>query len=151
MPSDSTPLAGEGVKLQISIASTFTDIANIVEIDGPELTVNAVKRTSMTDAYHKTRPSTKPELGKVTLKIQLTPNDTTTHSLLLGRAATPGTVDDWKIVFPDGQVVPAHVTFSGFVSKVKSTGMKAESEEQVTGEFEIQLTSVPVYTAGAAT
>jgi hypothetical protein len=142
---------GEGTILMLKIASTFTEIAEVHEIDGPEMTVAAIAKTALTSPHKRYRSSRQPDPGTISLKLYFDPNDTTdVHQLLYSKVAQPNTVnDDFKLVFVDDMTVPAHALFSGFFTKFKLTGMTTE-DANLEAECEIQLDSLPVFTEGAA-
>lgn len=141
----SNTIAGEGTLLQFK-NSTFVTVGRVEEIDGPEGKVTSVKKTHTASTIQEYRPGKKPDMGTLTFKFQLDPADTV-HAILKGRVDTPGTVDDWKLIYNDGQTTPASSTFSGFVTKYKQTGMGAD-EKNLMGELEVQLTTVTTFVAG---
>lgn len=146
-------LPGEGTTLQIKVAATFVTIGGVTEIDGPEVTLAAIKSTILNANRHGYRRSRLPDFGKLSIKGFFDPNDSAdVHQLLYSKLATPATddVDDqWKLVFNDGQVVPAHATFDGFLTKFKLSNEKIE--ENLMFESEIQVNTAFVFTEGAAT
>lgn len=140
-------VAGEGTTLSIKISAAFVVLGQIHEIDGPNVTVKAVPNANLSSTVMTTRPShlTTPE--KFTAKMWFDPSDTAGQGVLVGRANTPGVVDDWKVIFVnDGNTTPATGTFSGFVTSFKVTGIK--NEENIGADVEIQLTTIVTYTAG---
>lgn len=145
MPGPNT-IPGEGTQIQIKITTTYTDVGRVEEIDGFEVAVEEVKKSHLLSVIHEYRPSHIPDPGTISFKVQLDPNNTV-HQTLYAHASVPGTIDDWKVIFPDGMTTPANATFSGFIKKFKLTGEKIE--ENLMAELDVRLTSIPVMTAGA--
>jgi hypothetical protein len=141
----SNTLAGEGTILQVKISTTFTNIGRVEEIDGNETDVTAVKKTHLLSAIQEYRPGKIPDVGTITFKLQLDPADAG-HAQLRARAETPGVIDDFKLKYNDGNTTPGSEAFSGFVKKFKKTGFS--DGNNVMAELEVQLTTLPVFTAG---
>jgi hypothetical protein len=143
--ADTVP--GEGTLLQIKIASVFTTIGNRVSIGGPASEVNAVDKTNLDSTLREYRPSQIPEAGRLSLSVFYDPNDST-HQILPSRVKTPGTIDDFKLIFNDGMGTPANETFSGFVTKFEKNGMEVDGN--LGADVEIQLTTLVTSTEGSA-
>lgn len=138
---------GEGVILQISIATVFTELALVTEFDGPAVMVAPVETTHLTSATHTYRPSKIPNPDKITGKMLFDPNDVSTQQLIVTRMTTSGLVDSFKIVFNDILTTHGTCAFSGFFTKLALTGIKVE--ENVEADFEIQITSALTFVAGS--
>ena len=90
MPTvDAQVTPGEGTILSVEIATTMTPVAQVTEIDGPEVMVEAIDSTAMTTGLIISRPSLFPEPDKLTLKIWFDPSDTATHALFVTDYTTP--------------------------------------------------------------
>jgi hypothetical protein len=137
---------GEGTLLMVKIATVFTQCAQIVEIDGPEILVEAIDKTVLNSGLIISRPSLFPEPDKVTLKALFDPNDTDTQLLFVTDFTTPKLVRDYKIVFNDTNTTHATSTFSGFLTSFKLNGMKVKSN--IGADIELKLTTIPIFTPG---
>jgi hypothetical protein len=142
-------LPGEGSKLYLKVAATFVVIGGLEEFDGFEVSAAAVKTSVLSGTTHTYRKSRMIDPGTMTAKIQVDPNDTQ-HALIYTKVTETGatTPDEFKIEVVDDNTTPANFTFFGFFTKYKLTGEKIE--ENLIAELEIQLTSLPVPTAGVA-
>jgi hypothetical protein len=139
-------IPNEGTVLAISIASVFTDIGQVEEIGSFGVEVAEVETTHLTTTTHTYRPSRKPNPVKFTFTYQCTPSHTATHGLIQNRLNTPGTIDQFKVTFQDSFTTHGFVTFSGFFTRNATTGIT--DEENLTYEAEVQMTTIPTYTAG---
>ncbi len=133
---------GQGTILKMTISASLTAIAQVTEIEGPEVTVPAIDKTNLSDVYKRWRPGL-PEPGKVSFKIQFDPADTTHQALSTAANTFPQPIVAWTITY-NTQSGTAHDSFTGFVSSYKKTGMN--QEDNLTGELEIQMDSLPVPT-----
>jgi hypothetical protein len=148
MPAvDANVIPGENTLLQVQIAATFTTIAQVTEIEGPEVLVEAIDSTAINTGLIITRPSRFPEPDTITLKIWFDPNDTNTQILFIQDTTAPGTIQSYKLQFNDGQTTKASAAFSGFTTSFKLNGMKVKSN--LGADVEIKLRDLPVYTAGS--
>ncbi len=130
---------GKGTLLKATISTVLTTIAQRVSIDGPEWTVGTAETTNL-DSANKTYRPTLPDPGKVTGTLEFDPQDPT-HLFLIGCMTTPVVVV-WNLVFEDADNTV--FSFSGFLTKLKPTGMEVESNLEA--EFEIQLTGAITHT-----
>lgn len=134
-----TVTPGLGTKLQLSISSVFTDIAQVVSISGPNWTVGSSPTTHLGSTAQTSRP-TLPDGGEVTFQILYWAGETT-HAALTTLAATP-VISSWKEVFADtGAAVWA---FDGYLTAFQPTGMTAE--ETVVADVTIKLNGIPTIT-----
>lgn len=137
--------AGLGTTLAIKISSTFTTIANVVSIEGPDPVLGLRDTTKLSSVYHEKRP-TLPDLGKVKLTLQYDPDDTT-HALLLSKILSPPAApDEFKLTYPDGKTTPANEDFKGFVVSRKLKGITPKGT--IEADVEIDLTDLFTQTAG---
>jgi hypothetical protein len=139
-------LPGEGTLFQVEIASTYTTVAQVIEVTGPETMVAAIDKTVLTSTLIITRPSKLPNPDKCSLKIYFDGNDNNTQILITGDVTTPGTIRNFKIVFVDGDTTPQCVTFSGYFTSFKLNGLKVE--ENVGADVEIKPTTVFTFVPG---
>lgn len=104
-------------KLQISIASVFTDIAGVRNMTGPGVSMSAIKVSSRDNGWDEFVAGMK-DAGELTFDIVYDP-DTATHSasvagglLTMFAAGTSGT---WKLSLAD--TTATTYSFSAFVTK----------------------------------
>jgi len=138
---------GEGTILAVSISSTMTPIAQVVEIDGPAILVEAIDNSTVNGTLITTRPSRQAEPDKLTLKIWYDPNDTVTQALFYTDIATPKTVEAYQLTFNDQHATHAIATFSGFITSFKLNGMKTKSN--LGADIELKLTTLLTITVGS--
>lgn len=144
---DGVVVPGEGTILSVMVATTMTPVAEVTEIDGPEILVEAVDSTAMGTGLIITRPSLFPEPDKLTAKIWFNPSDVATHKLFVTDITTPGTIESWEIQFNDSNTTHAKAAFHGFLTSFKMNGAKVKSN--IGADIEIKLTDIPVFTAGS--
>jgi hypothetical protein len=142
-------LPGEGTLLQMKVSTTYTTIANVDEVDGFEISADAIDKFGLGDVLKKRRKSLMIDPGELSLKMRVDPN-LALHQSIYDKtiASDPAADDDFKIIFKDGNTTPAFVTFTGFFTKYKLTGMK--EGENVVVESTIQVNSVPDFTDGTS-
>ena len=138
-------LPGEGTLLKMKVSAAFVTIGNRVTIGGPSSEVNKVDKTNLDSTQRSYRPSRIPDAGELELSIFYDPNDTT-HQIFPSRVKTPGTIDDFELIFNDGDTTPAQEAFSGFVSKFEKNGMEVDGN--VGADITIVLTTLITATAG---
>lgn len=124
-------VAGLGTKLQLSISSTLTDIANEVEIDGPDWQVGTAETSVLTSTVRTYRP-TIPDSGELTMTIYYDETNAT-HTALTALMTTPA-VGSWKLIFVDTH----SYAFSGILTQFKTTGMTID--DNLSAEITIKLT-----------
>lgn len=130
----------KGTTLQLSIGGVFTTVAQMVDIDGPEMSVGTVSTVNLNSVAQTKRP-TLPDGGTVSGTLQYDPEDPT-HTALFN-LIWASDVESWKLNYPDGP--QSTHAFDGILTKLKPTGM--ENEELLEAEFEITVTGVVVMTA----
>jgi len=150
MPTITPPTtAGEGTVLKVesdTTPGTFSTIAQVTEIDGPEVLVEAIDNTAMESGLITTRPSYFPEPDKLSLKVWFDPNDTDTHKNFVTDYTQPRTVRNYQLEFNDDNTTHAHATFHAYQTSFKLTGMKVKSNLEA--DVELKLTDLPVFTPG---
>lgn len=123
---------GQGTLLKVDISSTFTTIAQRVEITGPELTQPKIDATDLDDTSEQSCPGLFAG-GALQMTIHYDTAQTTHKRLTTG--VRTGVTESWKLVFSD----TTEWAFSGYLTRFKPMGMsrdnlvKAEIEIQVTG------------------
>ena len=144
---DPQVLPGEHTKLQWKVASTYVDVAQLLAVKFPGGAVESVSTTGLAAAAKTYRPGLIPEVGEVTFKINFDPNHTD-HRSLASRVVTPA-IDDWKIIYVDGNTTPANDQFFGFITKFELNEVEGESSVNVEADITIQVTGIVTRTAGS--
>jgi hypothetical protein len=111
--------AGTGVTLATEIASVYTVIAQIRDINGPNQSADTIETTSRDNAnLFKTYLAGLRDGGEVSFDLLYDP-DLVTHSASaaggLVKLLQDGTLNNFRISFPDAAPVTT-VTFSGIVT-----------------------------------
>jgi len=109
----SNAIAGPGFLLQVDITGTYTTIAEVKDINGPETSVDVVEVTNQDspDNFEEIIPTLK-RGGTTSFDVNFVPADTTHTGLLAylnGRSK-----ESWQIVIPGTGL---SVQFSGYVVK----------------------------------
>jgi hypothetical protein len=137
----------EGTDFQMKIASVFTSIGGVVEIDGFSVKAEAVPITVLKDVLVRRRKSRQPDPGTLSLKLNVDPNDPIHQSIYEKTiTSTPDPDDEFKMIFVDDETTPAFATFLGFFTEYKLTNFKGT--ENAMAECELQLNSLPAFTEG---
>lgn len=142
----STDNPAAGMKAQIKISSTFTDIPKTSEIEFGGFGVAERNPTALADGRVRKKPGL-PNYGELKFKVFYDPNDST-HQLLRDRVKTPTqTLDEFKIVYADGNTTPAFAHVKGFV---KAFDFKSGDPEKGTNEVDVTVAidDVTAFTAG---
>lgn len=133
-------VVGQGTTLKATIAGVLTDIAQVLDITGPDITTGA-KETTNLGSTSKSRRAQLPDTGPTTFTIQYDPSDTT-HTFLLTTINTwPQALISWVLTF---NTTTTHTyTFNAFISKFSPKGMNAEDNL----EADVELTISGLVTA----
>lgn len=134
-----TAFASKGTKLQLEIATVFTDIIQVVSIDGPGPDVETF------DARHLGSGTGVPMLpngyvagGSVSAEMFLDPAAATT--LALTALLTTPAVVNWKEIFSD-----TAATEWPFAGILKSFNPSAKPEDGLKATMEIMLSGIVTY------
>jgi len=103
---------GKGTHLQLSIASVFTDIAQVTKLTPPSMEMGTTETTHLLSAW-KEFIGNMPDGGEVQFTIEFDPAGTTHQSLFSKFAA--GGLESWKVIFAD--IGTAEFDFVGIISK----------------------------------
>jgi hypothetical protein len=132
---------GLGTILQLSISSTYTNVAQRVSLDGPELAVGTANTTDLDGTVETYRP-TLPDSGELSGTLYYDPQDST-HSALFSAVTAPSqTLNLWKLKFTDAAA--SILAFSGILTKFKPTGMTKDGN--LSADFSIKVSGTPVMT-----
>lgn len=133
---------GQGTVLSMTISSTLTAIAQVLEISGPEVTVGA-KETTNLGSTSKSYRAQLPDSGKITFSVQYDPAGTTHQALTTAVNTWPQLPVAWKILFNTTGGSDA-ATFSAFVTKFAPKGMN--TEDNLEADVELQVTGLVTWT-----
>jgi hypothetical protein len=129
---------GQGTVLSMTISTTLTAIAQVLEISGPEVTVGAKETTNLASTV-KTYRAQLPDSGKVTFSIQYDPASTTHTALTTAVNTFPQAAVNWKMLFNTVAGTDA-AAFSAFITKFAPKGMN--TEDNLEADLELQVTGL---------
>jgi|SRR6516162_6489662 len=125
---------GQGTILKMTI-TTLTAIAQVVEIDGPDITVPSIDKTNLADVIHRYRAGL-PDSGKVTATIQYDPADATHVALTTAANQWPQAPVVWNQVF-NTTGGPHMMAYTAFLTKFHPKGMN--SDDNLEADIEMQI------------
>ena len=135
-------LAGYGVLLKIGDgggSETFTTIAEVKDIEGPELELEAKEVTSHDSAGWRGYIGTLLTAGEVSFDLNFIPTHAThSYSAGLVKDLVNRTKRNFKLVFPDGGSTTW--TFAALVTGFKPSG---PVEDELSAEVTLQVTGQP--------
>ena len=132
---------GQGTKLQLSIASTFTTIAQRVELTGPTSEVGTAETTHL-DSTVKTYRGTILDNGEMSGRIWWDPQDPTHVAMYALLTAVPPAPGAFKLQLTDA--AQTIMSFSAVLSKFEANGMT--TEENLAADFTAKITGAVVVT-----
>lgn len=128
-------IIGVGAKIQVDISGTYTDIAEVVSIGGPDITVGDVDVTHLQSANAaKEFIAGLLDGGAVTMEANFTAAQ---YNTLYGFARS---TKSWRITLSNG----SKFDFSGHWNAL---GMQNPLEEEVQMPFTIKVTGKPTFTS----
>lgn len=133
---------GQGTILEATIGATLTPIAQVTEIDGPEVTVGTAETTNLASLY-KTYRAQLPDGGTVSFTIQYDPAGTTHTQIAEWVNVWPQQLVAWSITFATAGGTDK-VTFSAFVTKFKTIGMN--ENDNLEAECELKISGPTTWT-----
>ncbi|WP_254509888.1 phage tail tube protein [Anatilimnocola floriformis] len=131
--------AGKGTKLQLSISSTLTDIAQVVSMTPPSMEMGTVETTHLLSTWRE-YISTIPDGGSIDFTLEWDASHAT-HAALW-TAFQGGAVETWKVLFTDTGA--ATVGFSGIVTGYAFDEIAVDGV--VTASLSVKLTGPVVIT-----
>lgn len=137
---------GKGTQLQLSIASVFTAIAQLVGVGPPGMTKGTSEVTDLSDDWKRFIASIK-DGGEVTLTVEYDAA-TTTHATLWTKFSEAPTssnnwgVQDWKVVFADAGA--AEVAYSAIITNFKFDDV--DNEKVVTAQLTLKISGAVTIT-----
>lgn len=133
-----TPLTAYGTKLQLSIASVFTDIAAVRRFGAPSLERETIDATHLQSANNAREfLGSLRNGGEFTMQILFDPGETTHKALTTAMGSTAA--DSWKIVWPDAST-STDWPFSGWVTGFEVTG---ELGDLTLADLTVKITGWP--------
>lgn len=129
---------GKGTTLK----QASTQIADVVSISGPSVTVGTVETTHLGSAWKEHLP-TIPELGEVSMTIEYNPT-TATHATLYSTMVNR-TVAEYTITFSNAEF--STWTFNAYITGFNVSGIEVEG--LVTAELTFKPTGAPTVTSNA--
>lgn len=117
-----------GTKLSVDkngTATTFTDVGQVVSIDGPTAGVGQAETTHLQSTWKEFRP-TIPDGGEISMEVEFDPTDTGaggTHGFLKAIAAIPAKYY-WRLTYPT--TPPTVDNFRAFLTKHSRSAAGAE-------------------------
>lgn len=137
---------GKGTKLQLSIASVFTDIAQLVHVGPPKMQKGTSETTVLADDWRTFIASIK-DGGQVTLTIEYDAAETTHATLWEKFSEAPAAgnnlgVQDWKVVFADAGA--AVVGFSAVITNFEFDDV--DVEKVVTAQLTLKVSGAVTIT-----
>jgi hypothetical protein len=130
---------GQGTILKATISDTLTAIFQLVENEGPEITVGGKDKTSLADVAVRMRAQL-PAGGKPTFKVQYDPADPTHQWIVTTVTTFPQPTAAWSLIC-NTQSGSAGFSFNAFVSKFGLIGMN--QEDNLEAEVELTIDGVP--------
>lgn len=135
--------AAKGTKLQLSIASVFTTVAYITEIDGPDPEVQFKDVTDLNSgvSLEDGEPTGHTAPGEVSFKGWYDPQ-ATTHQACLAQITNPiaNGKANWKVVYPDPDL--SETPFVGTCKQFKTGG---KQNDFLTVDGSIKLAGLPTF------
>jgi predicted secreted protein len=104
-------VSGKGTKLQLEIATVFTDIAQITGLTPPSMEMGTVETTHLLSTWRE-YVSTIPDAGEISFSIEYDPAHAS-HAALW-TAFQGGAVESWKILLTDTGA--ASIEFGGILT-----------------------------------
>jgi len=125
-----------GAILQLNISGTYTSIAELTSIDGPDFTVADVDVTTLlsTGRWKEFLAGFK-DGGTVSVEANY---NSTSYGILFARLGN--SAEAWKLILSNS----SSITFSGHLTGLK---LGVPFEEEVSQPWSIKVTGVPVFTA----
>jgi hypothetical protein len=136
-------LASKGMMLKLSVASTFTTIAQLLSFDKDDMNAETFECDTLDNANAGIpyAPTGRTEGGSVSGDMFLDPA-LTIHKNLLTLLTTPAT-SSWEIVFSNTNATTWPFTGAGF----SLAGPKAALKDGVKASFKIKLSGLPTFPA----
>jgi hypothetical protein len=130
---------GQGTILKATISSTLTAIFQLLEVEGPEVTVGGKDKTALADVAVRMRAQL-PAGGKPTFKVQFEPTDATQEWCYAQVVSFPQPAVAWRLICNTASGT-AGFSFNAFISKFGLIGMN--QEDNLEAELELTIDGVP--------
>lgn len=130
---------GQGATLKMTISSTLTALAQVVEIDGPGMEVGTKEITNLGDTVKKYRAQL-PDGGEINATIEYDYADAT-HAFL---ATTVGTWPQAAVACEVNFTASHKAAFSAVLTKFAPKGMN--TEDNLEADITLKVTGAVVWT-----
>jgi hypothetical protein len=140
-----TPTHTYGTVLQVDATGggTYADVAEVIDIMGPKVTVSSVKTTHLTsaNAFHEKIPGLG-DAGQLTFNLRF---HKTQFNTLYGYLRS---TKDWRVKLPliDSEATNSRWDADGFIVEI---GTEMPEDDKIIAPVTIELTGKPTFTAGA--
>lgn len=140
--------SGLMTSLAIKVSSTFVTVAELADVEGPDIKVN-VRQPNRLNSLTVTKRPTQVDLGKYKFTINYDQGDTT-HLLIKNLALVPPTTgpSEFKVTYNDNNTTHAFDDFKGYVVSWKEKGKN--EKDTVQAEVEIDVTDLYTVDPGTA-
>lgn len=133
-------IQSKGTLLKLSIATVYTSIASLVELDPPEAEVETYQATDFSSGVGHIHLTTGyVEGGTCSGTVWFDPV-AATHQAITDLITTPTDGSQWKIVWADG--ASTELVFAGVTKKFKPM---AKMNEGLKASFSVQLSGIATY------
>jgi hypothetical protein len=128
---------GQGTILKFTVGGTLTAVSQLLEVDGPEATVETKETTNLASTSKSYRAQL-PDGGNVSGKVQYDPGDTTHQAFTTAINQWPQAPIACSLVFNTATISTA--AFSAILTKFKPVGMN--EEDNLEAEIEWKITGL---------
>lgn len=132
---------GQGTILKMTISSVLTAIAQVVENEGPGISVPKVKKTNLADVAARFRAGL-PEGEALSFTIQYDPVDTTHAALVTAISSWPQVPLVWNVIFNTVAGTDKAV-LTAFLTKFMPKGMN--QDDNLEADIELQPDGLPTF------
>ena len=133
---------GQGTTLSATISSSLTALVQVLEVDGPEATVETKGTTNLSSTAKSYRAQL-PDGGTVSATVQYDPAATTHQFLTTTINTWPQQPVTWAVAFP--QITGSHgASFSAILIRFKPKGMN--EEDNLEADIELKITGLVTWT-----
>ncbi len=130
---------GQGTILKMTISSTLTAIAQVLEIEGPGMSVGIKDNTNLSSTAKRKRAQL-PDGGTISATIQYDPADATHVFLTTTIGTWPQPVNACELDFTSAT---HKATFNAILTKFAPKGMN--TEDNLEADIELEIDGVPTW------
>ena len=133
---------GQGTIVKMTISSTLTVVAQVVEGSGGGITVPKVKTTNLASVTQVFRAGL-PEGEEFSFTIQYDPTNAQHEAIIAAAASWPQVPVNWEVIFNTAAGTD-NVQFSCFVTKFSPKGMN--QDDNLEADVSIQPVTIGTFT-----